>query len=504
MAKHSTSEVEELDPTLDDRNIDYDLPWDQVNKDLFRIINTNTWKYYSGVAFFAIMTLISALVFYNMTVKGLGLLGVNNTIFWGLDMPAFIFWIGLSHAGTFLSAVLFFAKAHWRRSIYRYAELMTLFSLLNVLMILTVHLGRPWRAWFGMPIPMNGRFLFPSFRSPLAWDIIAISTYTTGSLLFLYLGMVPDFAGLRDHVGGWRNKVFSVLSLKWRGTDREWKFLLQAYSLIGALIIPLMASVHSLVAWDFVNTMVPGFHNTMFAPFFVAGALYSGIAGVIALAIVIRRAFHLEDYIRIAHFEKLGRLLLLLCFVWIYFQSIEAWGAWYKQDSFESYPFMQKVAGPWAAWYWYMVAVCGVMPLALFSRKVRTNLPIMFVGSLIVNTGMFIERVLIMVPGQAITHLPSTWRYFVPTVTEVFVYIILPFSLFGTLFLLALKIPPHLSLYEIKEITRVPMRPVVETPTPVREKKTMTRLDAEPSVDDILTDIESSTDESVEEESEDG
>jgi len=504
MAKHTAKEP--IDPRLDDSTIDENIPWPNVNRDMIRVLNTNTWMYYGGLAFFVTMVLISAAIFYNMTTKGLGLLGENNAVFWGLDIPAFIFWIGLSHAGTFLSAVLFYARSNWRRSIYRYAELMTLFSLLNVFMILTIHLGRPWRFWFGMPVPFNGRFLWPSYRSPLAWDLIAITTYTTGSALFLYLGMVPDFAGLRDHVGGWRNKVFKVASLGWRGTDKEWKFLVQAYSLIGAMIIPLMASVHSLVAWDFVNTMVPGFHNTMFAPFFVAGALYSGIAGVIMLVIPIRRMFHLEDYIRISHFDKLGRLMLLLAFVWVYFQSIEAWGAWYKQDSFETFAFLAKAIGPWAPWYWFMIAVCGVMPMALFSRKVRTNLPVMLGGSILINIGMFIERFLIIVPGESITHLPSTWKYYVPTVHEVFIYIILPLSLFGTLFMLSLKIVPHLSLYEIKEILTVPMRPAVETPEAIPKSRAHD-IKAEIEVDsetELFSDVDDIIDEKKEEGEEDG
>lgn len=446
------------DQDLEVKDVDPNIPYSDINKDVIKSMLTITWKYWLALGITLSIVIAGFGLYYWQTTMGLGVWGTNDPTVWGVDIPSFIYWIGLSHSGTLLSAILLITNSNWRKPIYRSAEAMTFFAVLTASLMLLVHLGRPWRAFYMLPIP-TFRALWPNFQSALAWDFVAITTYMTMSGSFLFVGAIPDFAAARDGMTGWRHKLYKRLALGWKGTDKEWKNLHRAYVILGALLVPLAASVHSIVAWDWSVTNVPGFHSTIFAPFFVAGAIYSGIAGVVLVMIVIRRLLHFEKYITPYHIGNLGKILLVCSLAWSYFTFMEIVVPWYKGvgNNFELMTAVTKLRGTWATLYWLMIVVCGVIPLSLLSAKVRKSIPAMFIVTVGIEIGMYLERYLIIVPGLSTAYLPSAWSSFSPSWVEVAI-VIWTFSIFIALFLGFVKLVPPVSIYEVKELLVIPKR----------------------------------------------
>ena len=457
----STEMATEIDEVKD---VDPNIPYSEINDDVIKSMLTLTWKYWLALGISLTMVVSGFGLYYWQTTVGLGVWGTNDPIVWGVDIPSFIYWIGLSHSGTLLSAILLITNSDWRKPIYRSAEAMTFFAVLTAQVMLIVHLGRPWRIFYMMPIPTY-RQLWPNFHSALSWDFVAITTYMTMSGLFLFIGTIPDFAAARDQMTGWRHKLYKRLALGWKGTDREWKHLHRAYVIMGVLLVPLAASVHSVVAWDWNITNVPGFHSTIFAPFFVAGAIYSGIAGVVLVMIVIRRFLHFEKYITPYHIGNLGKILLACTLVWSYFTFMEVMLPWYKSvaNNFELMTALTKLSGTYAPLYWTMIFACGVLPLTLISQRVRTSIPMMVVIAIGIEIGMYLERFIIIVPGLSTGYLPAVWAAYSPTWVEVAI-IIWTFSIFTALFLGFVKIVPPVSIYEVKELLHIPRRKALVEP----------------------------------------
>lgn len=450
MAKQERNEFAEVDPKL---------PYSKLNDDIANAMRKTPRIWWICLGISSTVLLSGIITFYYQTVAGLGLWGTGESVYWGLDLPTFIFFIGLSHSGTLISAILLFTRSAWRRPIFRSAEAMTFFSLIVAQVILLMHVGRPWRLFYLIPYP-NYRGLWTSFRSALSWDMIAISSYMLASGLFLLLGSIPDFAAIRNRFTGWRKKFFNIMSCGWKGTDRQWRNLSRGYIAIAALILPLMVSVHSIVAWDFVVTNVPGFHSTIFAPFFVLGALYSGVAGVVIVMIVIRKTLHMQDYIKPYHISMLAKMLLAVALIWIWITTMETLGSLYKSpfDNFEYIVVIGKLIGNWSIPYWTMIATCGIIPLAMFFEKVRTNLTAMLFITIGIEVGMWIERFTILVPGQAIGHVPAKWSIYTPQLIEPFLFLVFTTSIFLTLFILFVKLVPPISVFEVKETLNPPTR----------------------------------------------
>lgn len=432
------------------------ISYSKVTSDVVHTLTHTTWKYYVALGITFCAVLMGAGVYYYQSINGLGVWGTNEPVFWGLDIPNFIFWIGLSHSGTLLSAILLLTRSDWRKPIYRSAEALTFFALLTAATVLLTHLGRPWRFWYILPLP-NYRFLWTNFRSALSWDVIAITSYMIMSGSFLYIGTIPDFAAARDNISGWRKKLYSVLALGWRGSDREWKNLHRVYYILACFLIPLAASVHSVVAWDWSVTIVPGFHSTIYAPYFVAGAIYSGIAGVIIVMIMLRKFYHFEEYIQIFHIDQLTKLVLVLSLLWTYINVIEIIIPWYKAENFEFMTLLAKTQGTWAPYYWTMILCNAVIPLALFSYKVRNNVVFALLISIGVEIGMYLERLLIIVPGLGTTQMPANFGSYTPSWVEISLFL-WTFSIFTFFFLIFVKTFPSLSIYEVKELLRIPRR----------------------------------------------
>src|SRR3972149_6860156 len=347
-----------------------EISYREVNEDVVRTMTTTGPAYYialiSSMLVFAGFWLLPWL--YQIYV-GQGVTGLNTPSFWGIYLTNFVFWIGISHSGTLLSAILFITQTPWRRSIYRSAEAMTFFSVLTAAVMIFVHMGRPWLFYWTIPYP-NQRELWLNFQSPLLFDVFAISTYMTSSMIFLYIGSIPDLAAVRDSVTGWRKDLYAFLCLGWRGTDAEWHWLTRAYTYFAVFIIPLAVSVHSIVSWDFALSKVPGLNKTVFAPYFVIGAIYSGSAGIVTLMVILRKTLKIEKYITLNHFDKLGILLLVMSLLWSYINVLEVFTGWYANTSFENEALIYRMMTPPFAWlFWTMILTNTFMPLLLVARK---------------------------------------------------------------------------------------------------------------------------------------
>ncbi|MCZ6616888.1 MAG: polysulfide reductase NrfD [Gammaproteobacteria bacterium] len=440
------------------------LQYAYVNNDVVRSIVETGPKYYVALATAGGVTLLCFFFpwFYQL-YYGIGAAGMNHPGVWGTYLASFIFWIGLSHSGTLLSCVLHLTNSSWRKAMYRSAEAMTLFSLMVAATFVFVHVGRPWFIHWSLPYP-NQMELWPNFRSPLLFDVMAIATYLTGSSIFIYMGSIPDFAAVRDRTIGWRNTMYTLLSLGWRGTDKEWHRLHWAYTFLAVLIIPLAVSVHSIVSWDFAMSIVPALHQTIFAPYFVVGAIYSGTAGIVTVMFVLRKYMNFEQYITKVHFDNLGKLLLVLSLIWTYINAVELFTGWYSGTSTEYEALNYKLFGYYAWLYWEMIAFCAVAPLLCISKRFRTSLVPMLILSIAVNIGMYTERFLIVGTSLSRQYLPDAWGVYVPSLVELSI-ILGSFALFTTLFLVFVKIFPSVSIYEVKETMDTPT--VTSDPEPV-------------------------------------
>jgi molybdopterin-containing oxidoreductase family membrane subunit len=432
----------------------------RINADILRTLEppTRVWYAMMAVVLAVLSCGIVALIYQIRT--GLGVTGYANSVYWAVYITNFVFWVGIAHSGTLISAILFLFRSRWRTTVYRVSEMMTVFAVMTAGLFPLIHLGRIWKFYYLLPYP-NSREIYPDFQSPLIWDTFAVSTYFTISSTFLFMGLVPDIAAARDSAqpGTFRHRLWSVLSLGWQGTDREWKHFNRGYLFLAAFAAPLVLSVHSVVSWDFASALVPGWHSTIFAPYFVAGAIFSGVAMVITLVVPMRKWFGLEDYLNENTFDNMAKLIVLTSTIVTYAYLVEFFLAWYSGSPFEKSTFWDRVAGPywWAGW---IMLICNsVVPLVCWSRRVRRSIMAMFVVSIFINIGMWFERFVIIVQSLQHDFLPSAWgSYRGPTWVE---YSITAgsFAWFLMYFLIAIKFLPSISVNEVKEL---PPEPLVE------------------------------------------
>ncbi len=423
----------------------------QVNDDLLSSMRRPTFRWYLLIAGLSAVIAWGTLAFAYQVMTGMSVTGKNRPVMWALYITGFVFWVGMSHSGTMVSAILRLSQANWRRPILRAAEAMTVFTISIAALFPFIHLGRNWVVHYFLPYP-NQRGLWPNFRSALLWDITAITTYIIGSSLFLYLGMVPDLALVRDRAPeGWRKKMYAVLAMGWRGTAREWIIYQKASTLMAALIIPVAVSVHSIVAWDFAVTVVPGWHSTIFPPYFVIGAITSGVAAVITLMIIIRRVFHLEEYLTPLHFDNMGKLLLVICLLWSYAYFVDVNITWYAHEpiEWETFSFM---AGKYTPLLLLMLFGNSLLPITVLCfKKLRRNVRVMLAVTLLINVCMFIERFLIIVPSLSHKNMPFIWHTYTPSVVEISVNAA---ALAGFVLLYALftKFFPIVAVTDVREL----------------------------------------------------
>src|SRR3989475_264904 len=407
------------------------------------------WWLSFGAAFLLTLLLFVSLTYLVLT--GIGIWGNNIPVGWAFDITNFVWWIGIGHAGTLISAILLLLKQTWRTSINRFAEAMTLFAVACAGIFPLFHTGRPWLAYWLFPYP-NTMGVWPQFRSPLIWDVFAVSTYATVSFLFWFIGLVPDLATLRDRSQSRVGRVvYGMLAMGWRGSARHWHRYETAYLLLAGLATPLVVSVHTVVSLDFAVSIQPGWHTTIFPPYFVAGAIYSGFAMVLSLAIPIRAVYGLGDFITMRHLQNMAKVMLVTGLIVAYGYTIEAFIAWYGGDKYEGFMIWNRMTGPYAPVYWSLVFCNVVMPQVLWFKRVRTNVPILFVLSIVVNVGMWLERFIIIVTSLHRDFLPSSWGRFQPTFWD-FSTFFGTIGLFLALLFLFLRFLPMISIFEMRTI----------------------------------------------------
>jgi len=406
------------------------------------------------VATLGVVVVIGLIVIGVMINKGLGVTGLARPVYWGLFITTFVFWVGISHAGIMISAILRLTQAEWRRPVTRAAELLTVFSLLTALVFPLIHAGRPWRiAYWILPYDF-ARGIYPNIRSPLIMDPVAISTYLTGSTLFLYVALLPDLGNLRDRTRGWQHALYTVLALGWRGNPRQWKMQTVGGILLSALMLPIFVSVHSIVSWDFaVASAVEGWHSTIFAPYFVIGAVHSGVSAVVTMMALMRWLWKWDDFIRPEHFDALARLLIVVATGWLGFTFLELIFALYGQDAPEiALREMQMFQWPWNMLFIIFLFTAYLIPVPMWLfKRVRTNIALMFWTSILVNVGMWLERFLIIVPGLARrTPFVYTWEAYRPSAVEWTIFVC-SFAWVTFLMLLFSRFFPLVPLFEQKE-----------------------------------------------------
>jgi Ni/Fe-hydrogenase subunit HybB-like protein len=412
--------------------------------------------------------------------EGTGIWGLNTPANWGWAIINFVWWVGIGHAGTLISAILFLFRQDWRTAINRFAEAMTIFAVMCAGVFPAIHVGRIWLAYWLFPIP-NQMAMWPNFSSPLLWDVFAVSTYFTVSTLFWYVGLVPDLATVRDRIKSKVGKlVYGTFALGWRGSNRHWWTYEKAYMILAGLATPLVLSVHTIVSFDFAVSVIPGWHTTIFPPYFVAGAIFSGFAMVLTLMIVCRKIYKLEDIMTINHMEKMNIILLVTGMMVGFAYLMEFFIAWYSGVEYEKAIFILRATGPYAWAYWIMITCNVVSPQLFWVKKFRRNVALTFVISIIVNIGMWFERFVIAITSLSTDFLPSSWGYYSPTMWDVLTYVG-TFGLFFTFFLLFLRFLPMVAVAEIKNVMPqanphnydengnfVP--PKVEVPEPIRDE----------------------------------
>lgn len=426
-----------------------------VTADICRLLENKPslgwWIAFSASLCFMIAGIVA--VTYTVTT-GIGTWGLNKTIGWAFDITNFVFWIGIGHAGTFISAILFLFNQKWRTSVNRSAEAMTLFAVICAGLFPVIHMGRPWLFYWILPYPNGRGSLWVNFRSPLVWDFFAISTYFTISLVFWYLGLVPDLATARDRTRSLlRRSLYRLLSLGWNGSNRTWSRYETVYMVLAALATPLVVSVHSIVSFDFATSLIPGWHSTIFPPYFVAGAVFSGFAMVMTLMILVRKLMHLENYITPHHLENMCKVTLLTGSIVALAYLTEVFIGFYSGNPNEMFVIINRVLGPYAWAYWTMVACNAAIPQLFWWKKVRTTIPAIFCLSILINIGMWFERFVIIVTSLHRDYLPSSWAMYTPTTTEITI-LLGSFGLFFTAFLFFLRIFPVISMNEVKGVLR--------------------------------------------------
>lgn len=407
--------------------------------------------WYIGFLIAFLLTGVFLLSVGYLFLRGVGIWGVNIPVAWGFAIINFVWWIGIGHAGTLISAILLLLRQNWRTSINRFAEAMTLFAVANAGLYPILHLGRPYYFYYLIPYP-NTMGLWPQFRSPLVWDVFAITTYATVSLLFWYMGLIPDLATLRDRSTRTLPRViYGVFAMGWRGSARHWKRYQTAYFLMAALATPLVVSVHSIVGLDFAYSIVPGWHATIFPPYFVAGAVFSGFAMVMTIAIPLRKIYQLEDFITIRHLDYMARVMLGMGLFVAYGYIMETFIAWYSRDPLELYLVTNRFTGDYAWLYFALIAFNVFIPQALWSLRVRTNPLLLFIISLLINAGMWLERFIIIVTSLHRDYLPSSWNIYVPTIHDIALFLG-TIGLFFALLFLFIRFLPVISIFEMREL----------------------------------------------------
>ena len=413
----------------------------------------------AGFAFaFALLMLLNFAIGW-LLIRGVGIWGVNVPVAWGFAIVNFVWWIGIGHAGTFISAILLLLHQDWRTSINRFAEAMTLFAVACDGLFPLLHLGRPWVFYWLLPYP-DTMGLWPQWRSPLIWDVFAVSTYATVSLMFWYVGLIPDLATMRDRaVPKPLQFIYAVLALGWRGSARHWKRFKMAYLLLAGLATPLVISVHSVVSLDFAVAIVPGWHSTIFPPYFVAGAIFSGFAMVLTLVIPVRKAYGLQDFITLRHLENCAKIMLATGLMVAHGYITELFMSWYSNDKFDIYMTLNRMFGPYAP-AWWLLMFCNVLtPQALWFKKVRTTPLILFVIALLVNIGMWTERYVIVVTSLHRDFMPSAWGSYHGTRWD-WMTLIGSFGLFLSLLFLFLRLLPAISITEMRQLVHEKKEPL--------------------------------------------
>jgi len=407
------------------------------------------WLFGFGVAFLLTMMMLYAIGY--LFVRGVGIWGVNIPVGWGFAIVNFVWWIGIGHAGTLISAILLLLRQSWRNSINRFAEAMTLFAVACAGLFPVLHLGRPWLGYWLFPYPNTMKY-WPQFRSPLVWDVFAVSTYFTISLMFWFIGLIPDLATLRDRSGNRAAQIiYGILAMGWRGSARHWARYETAYLLLAGLATPLVLSVHTVVSFDFAISMVPGWHTTIFPPYFVAGAIYSGFAMVLVLAIPIRKFYGLEDFITERHLQNSAKVMLATGLIVAYGYGIEAFMGWYGGNRYDTFLLWNRLHGPYHFWYW-MLLVCNIgIPQVLWIRNLRSSPVWLFLISLDILVGMWLERFVIVVVSLHRDFLNSSWGMYYPTRWDWMTYIG-TIGMFLALMFLFLRILPAISIFEMRTL----------------------------------------------------
>ena len=409
------------------------------------------WWWILTIVFGAMATLTPAMLTY-LVSTGVGVWGLNVPVCWAWDITNFVFWIGIGHAGTLISAILFLTRQKWRTSINRSAEAMTIFAVICAGIFPAFHVGRVWMAWFLAPIP-NANAIWQNFRSPLLWDVFAVSTYFTVSLIFWYLGLIPDLASLRDRATTrLRQMVYGLLALGWRGSNRHWTHYEKTYLILAGISTPLVLSVHSVVSFDFATSIVPGWHTTIFPPYFVAGAIFGGFAMVLTLLIPFREIYNVHDLVTDKHIDNMCKIILLTGSLVGYAYSMEFFIAWYSGNPFEIYAFTNRAFGPYWWAYWAMITCNVAAPQLFWFKYCRQNPWVVLAIVMFPNTGMWFERFVIIVTSIHRDFLPSSWGYFSPTWVDITLFIG-TIGLFVFLFLLFVRFLPIINMFEVKGIT---------------------------------------------------
>ncbi len=441
VAREGVNSSPNIDPTKSDR-------W--LNEESFRPMFVTTRAYFIFTIGLAIVIANGVAAWGYQIITGMGVTGLRHPVFWGIYISTFVFWVGVSHSGTIVSCLLRLSKANWRRPILRAAEAMTAFALLVAAMFPLIHVGRLWRIYYTFPLP-NQRELWPNFRSPLAWDMTAISVYLTASMLFLYVGMLPDLAMARDLCpkDNWRKTYLTFLSLGWRGTNREWHFYEKATAYMAVIVLLIAPSVHTIVSWDFAMSITPGWHTTIFGPYFVIGAIYSGVAGVITLMVLMRWIWKLENVIKIVHLNNLAKLLLCIALLWSYFYFVEFMVVWYGHKPTE-----------YRIWEWQgsrfghnLIIMLGGAAFSVFAlswHRVRTSPILLFFVTVWINVDMYIERYMIVAPILSRRDNPFMWSDYFPSPVEISIAVA-AFCYFVFLYAVFFKTMPGITVADIKE-----------------------------------------------------
>ncbi len=428
--------------------------YESVTETISSLVLTNriSVKWLAAVAFTGLLAFMLLGAILWAVLFGVGVWGINIPVAWGFAIINFVWWIGIGHAGTLISAILLLLHQNWRTSINRFAEAMTLFAVMCAGLFPLLHVGRHQYAYWLLPLP-NTMGVWPQFRSPLVWDVFAVTVYITVSALFWYVGLVPDLATLRDRSGNrWLKVLYGVLALGWRGSAKHWHRYSALYLLLAGLSTPLVVSVHTIVSFDFAVAQLPGWHSTIFPPYFVAGAIYAGFAMVLLLAIPLRATANLRDMITMRHLENMGKLMLATGLIVFYGYIMELFTGWYSGNTYERYlTFQNRMLGPYAWSYWALMLCNGLAPQVLWFRRMRTNPLVLFIVALIVSVGMWLERFVIVVTSLHRTYLPSRWGMYYPTVWDWATYIG-TIGFFLLLFLLFVRALPAISIAEMREL----------------------------------------------------